>query len=826
MDVLIARFSPAGRLHSAFTLETTGRGAMVSALAVDDRGNSFVTGFLFGSIDLDPGPGAAVLETPQDLRGQCIFLAKHDARGKLVWRQRMMHTKSGTDHFLRGLSTDGQGSVHAAGTFQQIAFDDGTSFRATSGNPELAQPDGILLRFDANGRLRPWSPSAARAEPVPGTPAGPPRSIEDVAATLHSGERDPLIGTVMGLDGRPWKGARVTLVSRLVPWCDELPEDRIEVRTDERGKLRAELLRDRRYSAWASHRDDSGNWHVTDVREDVIAGPPLALVGSQSRPMRVRIRLAGTERWKDKAPLRVRVVPWTGNLYFLPVALDARNEGLLPILPGGTCHAEVLAADGTVLLAARVFLTETRRRSWRQWEVANGGQEFGGLSLAVERIELGAPKQVRARVVDGVTGVPIEGAILRHRASLFSHSSPGPLTRRRPMRQCWTIVGKTDRKGTAPLRLPRREHPLNIPRRTPVILCASAPGFADRYAGWLRAQRFHGAKFSNDNEDKDDEIVFRLTRSKPLTGRILERPKTPLRDAPILVRTELVIQRGRGGNGLECRRQSAVTDREGRFTVLGIPDDASSLSCLTLLPERARRLLQPNRTNEFPIPPSLSLRVPSSQPRTLGSTSLANKVVVPVRIIGKDGGPARGAAVQVVRHEQRPRGIFGREQPAMHADRRGTRGLLLEPGTYSLFCWSSDAGYALHELQVSTETTVDPRTLRMQAFDLMRGMVVSGRGSPVAGARLRVSGSGARFPFAAVDGAVSQVNQRALLSGITGPDGRFALPFVFREGRSYRLQASHAEQAERGHTYEITKPEDDVRIVLEMNEAWETKHGK
>ncbi len=57
------------------------------AISVDAFGNVYTTGYFFDTVDFDPGPGTANLESKGS--SQDIFISKLDSNGDFVWAKAM-----------------------------------------------------------------------------------------------------------------------------------------------------------------------------------------------------------------------------------------------------------------------------------------------------------------------------------------------------------------------------------------------------------------------------------------------------------------------------------------------------------------------------------------------------------------------------------------------------------------------------------------------------------------------------------------------------------------------------------------------------------------
>lgn len=99
------------------------------ALALDEAGNVFTTGYFEGTFDFDPGAGTFNL-TPAGLYD--VFISKIDAGGNLLWAKSIGGTE---DELCYSIAVDAAGSIYATGEFRgTVDFDpDAATFDLTSG---------------------------------------------------------------------------------------------------------------------------------------------------------------------------------------------------------------------------------------------------------------------------------------------------------------------------------------------------------------------------------------------------------------------------------------------------------------------------------------------------------------------------------------------------------------------------------------------------------------------------------------------------------------------------------------------------------------------
>lgn len=137
--------STAGTFVSAGNL---GDGATGNAIAVDAQGNIFLSSTLYGTADMDPGPGVANLTC---LASRSLYVCKLDAAGNYQWA----HAMGG-----EGLGVRGDMAVDAAGAVYTTAWFEGSSdFDPGPGTDVLIsmgvgayQGDAFVHKLDAAGQ--------------------------------------------------------------------------------------------------------------------------------------------------------------------------------------------------------------------------------------------------------------------------------------------------------------------------------------------------------------------------------------------------------------------------------------------------------------------------------------------------------------------------------------------------------------------------------------------------------------------------------------------------------------------------------------------------
>lgn len=115
------------------------------AIALDNTGNVYATGYFSGTVDFDAGPGAFNLTS---VNAEDAYMAKYDATGKLVWARAI-----GDFRYQAGnaLTLDANGNIYVTGIFFGTTdFDPGPAvFNLVSAGNE----DIFVSKFDNSGNF-------------------------------------------------------------------------------------------------------------------------------------------------------------------------------------------------------------------------------------------------------------------------------------------------------------------------------------------------------------------------------------------------------------------------------------------------------------------------------------------------------------------------------------------------------------------------------------------------------------------------------------------------------------------------------------------------
>ncbi len=110
--IFIAKFDQSGNYLWA---KGIGSGS-ANSIAVDNSGNTYITGSFSGELDFDPSTNTAILTS--NYWGVDIFMAKYDADGNYIWAKNIGDT-SGDEGY--GIAIDNSDNIYITGFFKGIA---------------------------------------------------------------------------------------------------------------------------------------------------------------------------------------------------------------------------------------------------------------------------------------------------------------------------------------------------------------------------------------------------------------------------------------------------------------------------------------------------------------------------------------------------------------------------------------------------------------------------------------------------------------------------------------------------------------------------------
>lgn len=428
---------------------------------------------------------------------------------------------------------------------------------------------------------------------------------------------------VLGGDGQPVVGAKVTCVGPPAAFDVDAVADVVEVSTDARGRAQPRLVPQRRYAAFASAPRVGGGHEVSVVRAGVSSGQECVLQFATQRPP-TRVVIEGQEAWGDRGPLHCFL-----RLQECPGLAIALPNGELPPLPSG--HVIEVRDRGGQPLWSSVGLAATTLRD-------------GGDLLAAT---LPPPQPLGVRVVDA-TGRPVADAVLWQAIE----GTPRRL-RAHPLEllplPTWRELGRTNAEGrcTVSLAVGVRDG------RVTDDLCIEArrDGFASGRAGMIANQ----SAFSGAVAITPADGVLPITMAAP----------EPIRVHPPASYSMVVRGVTRG-----------ATARSGQEGPVVVQTGADGKARLPLPRDLAANRLAWIRAGDGP--PGLS--VVELEPQ--GSFVVAPLRELRLKITDSFGGPARGQVVTVSALTRDP---FGCEVP-MIADPAGKLPLRVGRGDWFVWC--------------------------------------------------------------------------------------------------------------------------------------------
>ena len=162
-DIFIARYTDTGELIWAFAIGGAGQDVAYD-LEVDAMGRLYLSGFLSGSVDVDPSSQEYLLETGT---GADAFVASFDTNGNFRWARALgspeippIDTENPRYEIGNDLDVDATGNVYLTGVFDGIVdfdrtngspFDSFVSTNDSSGNPSQ---DIFVVSYGPDGTYR------------------------------------------------------------------------------------------------------------------------------------------------------------------------------------------------------------------------------------------------------------------------------------------------------------------------------------------------------------------------------------------------------------------------------------------------------------------------------------------------------------------------------------------------------------------------------------------------------------------------------------------------------------------------------------------------
>ena len=146
-EVFVAKYDANGALMWAKRAGGP-NGDVGNGIAVDDAGNSYITGSFFNSATFGPGEDNGITLSGIDFE---IFVAKYDANGELAWAKRARESSAGELETGLGIAVDGAGNSYVTGHFFVSA-----TFGPSEANQTILSgifDEIFVAKYDASGTL-------------------------------------------------------------------------------------------------------------------------------------------------------------------------------------------------------------------------------------------------------------------------------------------------------------------------------------------------------------------------------------------------------------------------------------------------------------------------------------------------------------------------------------------------------------------------------------------------------------------------------------------------------------------------------------------------
>ncbi|MES2478034.1 MAG: SBBP repeat-containing protein [Bacteroidota bacterium] len=144
-DIFISKFDLKGNLVWAKQISGNANSESPTGIRVDDAGNCYITGFLVGTMDFDPGTKVNNLSS---LGEEDVFLLKLNTDGDFIWVKQI-----GSNSFetISDIQIDQTGNIYLLGSFATTLDADPSSIAVN--NLSASQGNTFILKFDNSGQL-------------------------------------------------------------------------------------------------------------------------------------------------------------------------------------------------------------------------------------------------------------------------------------------------------------------------------------------------------------------------------------------------------------------------------------------------------------------------------------------------------------------------------------------------------------------------------------------------------------------------------------------------------------------------------------------------
>lgn len=535
------------------------------------------------------------------------------------------------------------------------------------------------------------------------------------SASAGQPAREPVRGSVVTADGKPWAGATVTLLSRPLPDDERFGEaDTMQATSDAGGRFQAALLTGRRYIAWATAELPDNQYLVSHAAENVCAGRPLELVADAPRP-HATVQIEGLDPWRPHGAITCTLLSNTPVRILVPCPEQA-GQLVLPAFPGRRAALEIRCGERVLKpWADAIDLTMAKRQALR----------------------VQPPRAVRFRCVDA-TKQPIADVAFLACDIHGRHA---------------TEIAHSDASGMLVAQLPLSATPFNW-ANYPMLL--EGAGRTPRY--WIGTLKI---PVDHDGTKSPPLMDFVMNEGRHLKSR-LTFEGAAVTEGKLRVVSGMTTADREGGSYDVTR--CLPLGRNGGFAVDVDPEHAAVLTAF--LPTDLLARLQPARG--FPLHPELLLAAlsPGDKTSTLPEQlELQQLIALDVQVLGPEGAPADQAMVGIAA-----------ALPDLHraivatTDRSGRVRLLLpRDQKLVLSCWSEQGvGHA----EVATGAVKDVLRPQLEACERLHGKVIDGKGKPVAWAEVAFFvGNDSMEPAAALARCLAH-----RLRVRSDAEGRFDLP--------------------------------------------------
>jgi len=481
----------------------------------------------------------------------------------------------------------------------------------------------------------------------------------------------------------------VTFLSRPLPrsYTAGIADRRVG-QTDERGRYRLKLAKDRRYTVWATWTDGASG-----IAEGVSGGEFLELKGMpDTGPF--TMKLDGLAGWPQPEQCSVRLLVGGQNIDFV----TAKREGdvfHVPSLPSYSSRPfQVLDKAGVV-----------------RW-----GYSLGPWHNEVVK-ELPEVRDWQIKVVDA-NGEPVAGAAIRWHIRNYWYTRADTLPAGQRFQSMWPVIGTTNAAGEATVTLPVNDDRIGI------WLLTVKDGYRMSQDGTKNGRVIRDGK---DIEAWDsDELSLRivLQKSEPFVLDVRGPDRIAPVDGWMQLGLRVNIKINNGGMGTILTQSVPVKDGKVQFLAPLPPGTEVELVEATLADGFRSRL----RKEHGMAPRVWRATGPGGLLKgNVGDDPFGLFDVTPVQVTAVDGRPAARVAVMM---KQRSGGMIG-----VRTDRIG-KALLPGPAREGrLVVAADDHGF------VVGKTTADgvPMALQLESFDRVPVRVVDEQGVPVAGALVGIS---------------------------------------------------------------------------------------